>query len=153
MILYILRQNKNTSSKAYGLWFAYPVIEETVDLDALAEHMSNHNTPYSKGAIKGMLTDMVSCIKELLLEGKNVKIADLAIFSLGIKNNSGAASTEDFSVSKNIKGVKLRARATGELTTTSLNLEATLKKASATTKPATTPTDDGGDGDNPDVTP
>ncbi|MBO4487171.1 MAG: DNA-binding protein [Bacteroidaceae bacterium] len=152
MILYILRQNKNTSSKAYGLWFAYPVIEETVDLDALAEHMSNHNTPYSKGAIKGMLTDMVSCIKELLLEGKNVKIADLAIFSLGIKNNSGAASTEDFSVSKNIKGVKLRARATGELTTTSLNLEATLKKASATTKPATTPAD-GGDGDDPDVTP
>jgi len=31
--------------------------------------MSNHNTPFSKGAIKGMLTDMVVCIKELLLEG------------------------------------------------------------------------------------
>ena len=136
MILYILRQNKNTSSKAYGLWFAYPVIEETVDLDALAEHMSNHNTPYSKGAITGMLKDMVSCIKELLLEGKNVKIADLAIFSLGIKNNCGAVSEEAFTVSKNIKGVKLRARATGELISKSLNLEATLKKASATTKSA-----------------
>jgi hypothetical protein len=110
------------------------VIEETIDLDALAEHMSNHNTPYSKGAIKGMLTDMVSCIKELLLEGKNVKIADLAIFSLGIKNNGGAVSEEVFTVSKNIKGVKLRARATGELIAKSLNLEATLKKASATSK-------------------
>ena len=85
MILYVLKQNKNVSSRAYGKWFAFPVIEETIELDALAEHMSNHNTPYSKGAIKGMLTDMVSCIKELLLEGKNVKIADLAIFSLGIK--------------------------------------------------------------------
>ena len=134
MILYVLKQNKNTASKAYGKYFAYPVIEETIDLDSLSEHMANHNTPYSKGAIKGMLTDMVGCIKELLLEGKNVKIADLAIFSLGIKNNGGAADTETFSVSKNIKGVKLRARATGELTTTSLNLEATLKKASATTK-------------------
>jgi hypothetical protein len=110
------------------------VIEETIDLDALAEHMSNHNTPYSKGAIKGMLTDMVSCIKELLLEGKNVKIADLAIFSLGIKNNGGAVSEDVFTVSKNIKGVKLRARATGELIAKSLNLEATLKKASATSK-------------------
>ena len=134
MILYVLKQNKNSKSAAFGKWFAFPVIEETIDLDALAEHMSNHNTPYSKGAIKGMLTDMVGCIKELLLEGKNVKIADLAIFSLGIKNNGGAASEEVFSVSKNIKGVKLRARATGELIAKSLNLEATLKKASATTK-------------------
>ena len=134
MILYVLKQNKNRKSPAFGKWFAFPVIEETIDLDALAEHMSNHNTPYSKGAIKGMLTDMVSCIKELLLEGKNVKIADLAIFSLGIKNNGGAVSEEVFNVLKNIKGVKLRARATGELIAKSLNLEATLKKASATTK-------------------
>ena len=134
MILYVLKQNKNSKSAAYGKYFAYPVIEETINLDALAEHMSNHNTPYSKGAIKGMLTDMVSCIKELLLEGKNVKIADLAIFSLGIKNNGGAVSEEAFTVSKNIKGVKLRARATGELIAKSLNLEAQLKKASATTK-------------------
>ena len=147
MILYVLKQNKNRKSPAFGKWFAFPVIEETIDLDALAEHMSNHNTPYSKGAIKGMLTDMVSCIKELLLEGKNVKIADLAIFSLGIKNNGGAVSEDVFTVSKNIKGVKLRARATGELIAKSLNPEATLKKASATSKTSgnggTTPT--GGD--------
>ena len=134
MILYVLKQNKNSKSAAYGKFFAYPVIEETINLDDLAEHMSNHNTPYSKGAIKGMLTDMVGCIKELLLEGKNVKIADLAIFSLGIKNNGGAVSEDVFTVSKNIKGVKLRARATGELIAKSLNLEAQLKKASATTK-------------------
>ena len=94
MILYVLKKNKNSKSAAYGKYFAYPVIEETVTLDGLAEHMASHNTPYSKGAIKGMLTDMVSCIKELLLEGKNVKIADLAIFSLGIKNNGGAVSEE-----------------------------------------------------------
>jgi len=144
MILYVLKQNKNRKSPAFGKWFAFPVIEETIDLDALAEHMSNHNTPYSKGAIKGMLTDMVSCIKELLLEGKNVKIADLAIFSLGIKNNSGAMSEEVFTVSKNIKGVKLRARATGELIAKSLNLEATLKKASATTKSTSTTNGGGG---------
>jgi len=134
MILYVLKKNKNSKSAAFGKWFAYPVIEETVTLDGLAEHMSSHNTPYSKGAIMGMLTDMVSCIKELLLEGKNVKIADLAIFSLGIKNNGGAVSEDVFTVSKNIKGVKLRARATGELITKSLNLEAQLKKASATSK-------------------
>ena len=137
MILYVLKQNKNTSSRAYGKYFAYPMIEETINLDGLAEHMANHNTPFSKGAIKGMLTDMVACTKELLLEGKNVKIADLAIFSLGIKNNGGSASAEEFTVSKHIKGVKFRARATGELVAKNLNLEASLKKASATTKDTT----------------
>jgi predicted histone-like DNA-binding protein len=150
MILYILRQNKNLNSSSYGMYYAYPVIEETVTLDGLAEHMSNHNTPYSKGAIKGMLADMVSCIKELLLEGKNVKIADLAIFSLGIKNTKGGAeSADDFTVTKHIQGVKFRARATGELVAKSLNLEATLKKASATTKKATPDNTGNTDDENP----
>ena len=151
MILYVLKQNKNAASKAYGKYFAYPVIEETIDLDGLAEHMANHNTPFSKGAIKGMLTDMVACTKELLLEGKNVKIADLAIFSLGIKNNGGAASADEFTVSKNIKGVKFRARATGELVAKNLNLEASLKKASATTKAVTSggSSSGGGNSDEP----
>ena len=129
MVRYTLKQNNNEESKIYGKWFAYPVIEETLNLDGLAEHMSNHNSPYSKGVIKGLLTDMIGCIKELLLEGKNVKIDDLAIFSLGIKNKEMAIKEDEFTVSKNISGVKLKARATGDLMSKSLNLEATLKKA------------------------
>jgi predicted histone-like DNA-binding protein len=129
MVRYILQQIKITSHKCFGKWFAKNVVEETIDLDALAEHMSNHNSPYSKGVIKGLLTDMIACIKELLLEGKNVKIDDLAIFSLGIKNKLMADKEDDFTVSKNIEGVKLKARATGELMSKSLNLDATLKKA------------------------
>ena len=149
MILYILKQNNNEDSPAFGKWYAYPLIEECVDLDGLAEHMSNHNTPFSKGAIKGVLADMVSCIKELLLEGKNVKIADLAIFSLGIKNVPGGAETEkDFSVLKNVQGVRLRARATGELIAKSLNLVASLKRATATTKTASNGSADPTGGDN-----
>ncbi len=115
MVRYILQQIKITSHKCFGKWFAKNVVEETIDLDALAEHMSHHNSPYSKGVIKGLLTDMIACIKELLLEGKNVKIDDLAIFSLGIKNKEMALKEEDFTVSKNISGVKLKARATGDL--------------------------------------
>ena len=139
MIRYILKQNKNRFSKVYGKIFAYPVIEETLNLDDLAEHMSNHNSPFSKGVIKGLLTDMVNCIKELLLEGKNVKIDDLAIFSIGIKNaKGGAEKEEDFSVTKNISSVKLRSRATGILLAKALNLEATLKKATALTGGQTT---------------
>jgi nucleoid DNA-binding protein len=76
MIRYILKQCKNVKQAIYGKLFAYPVIEETINEDDLAAHMASHNTPFSQGAIKGMLTDMVHCIHELLLEGKNVKISN-----------------------------------------------------------------------------
>jgi predicted histone-like DNA-binding protein len=153
MVRYILKQIKITGNKCFGKWFAKNVVEETIDLDGLADHMSHHHSPYSKGVIKGLLTDMIGCIKELLLEGKNVKIDDLAIFSLGIKNKEMAVKEDDFTVSKNIGGVKLKARATGDLMSKSLNLEATLKKATfvngkLTTEPSTTPSGGGSAGGN-----
>ena len=128
MIKYNVRQNKNESSMAYKKWYAYPVVEETVDLAALAAHMEEHNTGFSEAMCIGVLKAMVKCIKEQLLAGKNVKIDNLAIFSVGIKNRKGAESEEEFSTA-NISGVKLRARATGTLSSTNLNLSATLKKA------------------------
>ncbi len=144
MIRYILKKCKNARQAIFGKLFAYPVIEETVNEDDLAEHMASHNTPFSQGAIKGMLTDMVQCIHELLLEGKNVKINNLAIFSIGIKNaKGGAENEEDFSVQKNIQGVKLRARATGIMLAKGLKLNATLKKAVALTGVSSTGTSSG----------
>jgi len=131
MIRYILYQIKNAKSSVVGRWFAKPVITETIDLAGLAKHMASHNSIYSSGVIKGLLTDMVNCIKELMLEGKNVKLDDLGIFSLGIKNRKGGAESEDdFTVAENIEGVKYRARATGELTPKNLNLVARMKRAS-----------------------
>ena len=91
--------------------------------------MASHNTPYSKGAILGMLTDAVGCTKELLLLGKNVKFPDLAIFSLGLKVKGGADKKEDWTVAKYIEGLRLRARATGELKTS--NLDTTIKRVDA----------------------
>lgn len=135
MIKYVLRKNKNEKSDSFGKFFAYPVIDEMVDLDKLSGHMASHHTPFSKGVIMGLLTDMVSCIKELMLEGKNVKLDDLAIFSVGIKNvKGGAVSEEEFNVTSNVKTVKFRARATGELTSKKLDLDATLRKATVVTK-------------------
>ena len=117
-VFYRKYQNKNRQSVAYGKWFARAVtIGKTVNVDELARHMSEHNTPYSKGAIKGVLTDMISCVRELMLEGKAVKLDGLAIFSAGIKTKKkGAPTSEDFSTTKHIDSVYMRARATGEFT-------------------------------------
>ena len=81
MIKYVVKENKNKKSPAYGKWYAYPVVEETMNLAALAKHMEEHNTGFSEAMCLGMMTAMVKCIKEQLLAGKNVKIDNLAIFS------------------------------------------------------------------------
>lgn len=79
-----------------------------------------------------------------------MKIPDLAIFSIGIKNKEGAASEKEFSITKNIAGLKLRARGTGEFKANSLNLDASLKKATAVTGDVTPP--DGGKDNTGDTT-
>lgn len=145
MLLYVLKLNQNAKMpEAYGKYYAYPVITQTVGIDGLAEHMASHNTPFSKGAIKGMITDMVSCIKELTLQGIAVKIDDLAIFSIGIRNKEGAASEKEFTIAKNIDGFRLRARGTGEFSAKTINLDATLKKATVLLGDGTTPDTDKG---------
>ena len=132
MIQYVLKKNINEKMpNAYGKFFAYPVITQTYDIDQLVDHMASHNTPFSRGAIKGMITDMVACIRELVLQGIAVKIADLAILSIGIKNKAGAATEKEFTIAKNIDGFRLRARGTGEFSAKTINLAATLKKATA----------------------
>ena len=130
MIKYVLKQNKNKKSLAFGKWYAFPVVEETMDLAKLAMHMEEHNTGFTEAMCLGMMTAMVKCIKEMLLAGKNVKIDNLAIFSVGIRNKVGAKSEADFTAANNIAGVKLRARATGTLSNANLNTSASVKKAS-----------------------
>ena len=151
MILFKLSKNKNPKTKeAYGKYYARPVVTQTVDLNGLAEHMTEHNTGFSPGATKGLLTDMVKCIKELVLQGLAVKIDDLAIFSIGLKTKKGADSEDDFSVAKNIEGVRLRARATGNLTSSKLDIQASLKNAAnllvEDSRKTTTPSGPDGDG-------
>ena len=130
MIQYVLKKNINEKMpNAYGKFFAYPVITQTYDIDQFVDHMASHNTPFSRGAIKGMITDMVACIRELVLQGIAVKIADLAILSIGIKNKAGAATEKEFTIAKNIEGLKMRARGTGDFSCLNLSLDGTLKKA------------------------
>lgn len=150
MIRIVLYQNTNQKiAEACGKWFPRVVSDETIGLEELAAHMASHNTPYSKGAILGMLTDAAACTKELLLLGKNVKFADIAIFSLGLKVKGGAPTKENYNVTKYILGLKLRARATGELKTE--NLDTTIKLINLAA-PATENPGNPGNPVNPDDT-
>ena len=127
MIRYKIYENKNKKSAGYKKFYARAVSEETIDLRQLADYMAKHNVPFSKGCIYGVLRDMVACIKEIIIDGKNVKIDDLASFSAGLRT-SGAETLEGFNPAKNIKNIKLRSRATGVLRTPKLTGDANVRE-------------------------
>ena len=148
-----LYRNTMTTSKGYGMIYGRVEKKETYDLAKLAEHMHNHNSPYSAGVILGILKDMVSCIRELCLEGNQVKIADLAIFSVQVASK-GAKSFLAYDIAKHVKDVHLNAYSTGEFRRAQLikdgvigytSLAQSLRDAE---RPQPTPDPDDGDGDD-----
>ena len=120
-----LYKNKNQDSDNYGKIYGRCENAEPIDISGLAKHMAEHNSPYSKGLIKGILDDMVVCLKELMLMGQPVKIADLAIFKASVVSTP-ATDVETFDLAKNIKSVKLLALATGEVSRKQLTRDALL---------------------------
>lgn len=127
MIHYVLYQNKRQEGKSAGKWYARAKVMNTVSLDELADHMARHNTPYSKGAIEGVLTDMVSCIAELIAEGFQVKIPNLAIFRASICS-LGADTAKDYTPLKHIRRISLTARPTGNFNTQTVSRVASVRE-------------------------
>ncbi len=76
-------------------WYARAVQDRTVEFDDFVSHMAAHNSPYSRGVIHGVLIDMLSCLQELLLDGKSVRLGELGLFSLGISGD-GAENRADW---------------------------------------------------------
>ena len=137
-------QNKSEQPK----WYAKAVQDRTIDFEGLVTHMSEHNSPYSRGVIHGVLTDMLDCVKELLLDGKSVRIGDLGLFSVGLKTR-GAKTREKWTVATHVQGVTLNVRNTKTWSNAELRKNTVLQEL--------TPYDDGSneteEDDNDDDTP
>ena len=108
-IFYQLRQNKNEKSKIYGKWFAHSKSVETMNTRKLSQHISEHGSIHTPDVVFGVLEKFRSCLVEMLLESKSVKIDGLGTFYTTIENEpGGAAKEEDFNVQKNLKALHIR---------------------------------------------
>ena len=144
MVTRINPQNKSEQPK----WYAKAVQDRTIDFEDLVTHMSEHNSPYSRGVIHGVLTDMLDCVKELVLDGKSVRLGDLGLFSVGLKT-SGAKSRDRWTVATHVQGVTLNVRNTKTWSNAELRKNTTLQEligyddGSSDTPSDDTPTDEG----------
>ena len=108
-IFYELRQNKNNLSKIFGKWFAHSKTVETLNTRKLAQHISEHGSIYTPDVVYGVLEKFRSCLIEMLLDSKRVKIDGLGTFFTTIENEKGGAiSEEKFSVNTNLKALHIR---------------------------------------------
>ena len=108
-IFYNLKQNKVKTSKIYGKWFAIGKTIETLNTRKMANHIAEHGSIYTPDVVFGVLEKFRSCLLEMLLESKRVKIDGLGIFFTTLENEKGGAlKKEDFSPQKNLKALHIR---------------------------------------------
>lgn len=128
--------DETAAPKAY----AKAQMRELMTFTKFVNHIASHNGVFSRGTVKGVLSDAVACLVEQLLEGKKIQLGELGNFWLSL-TSTGADSMESFSAS-NIKEVNiiftpgedfenLRGRAEFNLVSSRVAQAATLKAEKA----------------------
>ena len=98
---------KDAGKKKY---YATAVQDRTMEFEDFVTHIAEHNSPYSRGTVHGVLMDTLDCLQELILDGKSVRFSDLGLFSLGM--SSRGEETAAKVSAQSIEGVHLILRNT-----------------------------------------
>jgi predicted histone-like DNA-binding protein len=108
-ILYEVYQNQNEHNAAYGKWYARVKYLESLNTRKLSNHIAEHGSIYTPDVVYGVMEKFRSCLLEMLLNSKKVKIEGLGTFYTTLEcTKGGAVSADKFNVQKNIKGLHIR---------------------------------------------
>ena len=110
-ILYEVYQNdiKDSESVMFGKWYARLKSTETMSLTKMAKHISEHGSVFTEDVVEGVIKKFKTCLLEMLLESKKVKIAGLGTFYLTCEcQKGGADKAADFSVNQHLKALHIR---------------------------------------------
>ena len=104
-----LYKNRNTASKTYGQFYGRVFNRETLSLKGFAKHMMEHGKRITYEELVLTLQQMVSCLKELAIQGVPVKMDGLGTFYPSIES-TGSATVLGYDPLVNISGVHLNFR-------------------------------------------
>jgi predicted histone-like DNA-binding protein len=110
-ILYEVYQNdiKDSESVMYGKWYARLKSIETLSMSKLADHISEHGSVFTSDVVEGVMKKFKTCLLEMLLESKKVKVNGLGTFYLTCECQKGGADKEsDFNVNQHLKALHIR---------------------------------------------
>ena len=110
-ILYEVYQNdiKDSESVMFGKWYARLKSIETLSTEKLAKHISEHGSVFTADVVEGVMKKVKTCLLEMLLESKKVKINGLGTFYLTCEcQKGGSDKEEDFNVNQHLKALHIR---------------------------------------------
>lgn len=87
-----------------SLAYAKAQVNEVMSFRKFVQHIADHGG-YTRGKVKGVLSDMCTCLVEMLLEGKKIQLDELGDFWISLSSD-GAESCEKFTAD-NIKAVNI----------------------------------------------
>ena len=85
--------------------YAFLQSRGTLTIEDIADHIVSHGCNYDRGDIVAILVKLVSCSKELMLDGYRLQLGDLGNLYLTVRSE-GAESKEKFTRA-NIKAVNV----------------------------------------------
>ena len=108
-IIYEVYQNQNEHSRAYGKYYARVKYLESMNTRKLSNHIAEHGSIYTPDVVYGVMEKFRSCLLEMLLNSRRVKIEGLGTFYATIEcSKGGAVSKDKFNVQKHINGLHIR---------------------------------------------
>ena len=99
-----LYKNNNSTSKNYGQYYGRIFRRKGLNLKGFAKHISEHGSLVKYDLAVLVLQNIVSCLREMMVQGIPVKLDGLGTFSPGI-TGVGANSIDAYDCDVNIKGV------------------------------------------------
>lgn len=85
--------------------YAKNQVVKVLSFDEFVKHIASHNGVFSRGTVKGVVSDTCSCLVEQLLAGNKVQFGELGSFGVSLQCEP-ADSLAEFSA-KNIKEVNI----------------------------------------------
>ena len=108
-IIYEVYKNQNEHNAAYGKYYARVKYLESMNTRKLSNHIAEHGSIYTPDVVYGVMEKFRSCLLEMLLNSKRVKIEGLGTFYATIEcAKGGAVSKDKFNVQKHIEGLHIR---------------------------------------------
>ena len=96
-IIYEVYQNQNVHSSAFGKYYARVKYLESLNTRKLSNHIAEHGSIYTPDVVYGVMEKFRSCLLEMLLNSKRVKIEGLGTFYTTIEcAKYGAISKDKF---------------------------------------------------------
>ena len=104
-VFYRLNQDKSKNTMRSGKWYARAVSTSVINTRQLAEIMQR-NCTVKRSDILAVIDELVETMRDQLQDSKRIKLDGFGSFKIGVRSLS-AATAKEFSVSENIKGMRV----------------------------------------------